>query len=173
MYREQPYLGVDVQSSGGLDGGRCLRLDFRVSHNEDYEAVQEFIPVVPRQTYTLSAYVRAEDITSDSGPRLRVLDVACPRCLEASTGSVVGTRDWSPASVTFTTGNETQFVRLSVWRPRGRAYPMEITGRFWLDKIVLLPVNDPGAPNSVVAPQGAPRLKRWRLAEAHGEVSLA
>ena len=60
MYREQPYLGVDVQSSGAPDGGRCLRLDFTVSHNEDYEPVQEFIPVVPRQTYTLTAYVRAE-----------------------------------------------------------------------------------------------------------------
>jgi hypothetical protein len=157
MYREQPYLGVDVQSSGAPDGGRCLRLDFRVSHNADYEPVQEFIPVGPRQTYTLTAYVRSEGITSDSGPRLRVLDAACPRCLEVSTESVVGTRDWSSASVTFTTGNETQLVRLSVWRPRGRAFPMEITGRFWLDKIVLLPVNDPGAPNPVVAPQGVPR----------------
>ena len=157
MYGGQPYLGVDVQSSGASDGGRCLRLDFTVSHNADYEPVQEFIPVVPRQTYTLSAYVRAEDITSDSGPRLRVLDAACPRCLEVSTESVVGTRDWSPTSVTFSTGTETRFVRLSVWRPRGRAYPMDITGRYWLDKIVLFPVNDPGAPNPVVPPQGVPR----------------
>ena len=157
MYREQPYLAVDVQSLGSPDGGRCLRLDFTVSQNQEYEPVQEFVAVMPRQSYTISGYVRAQDITSDSGPRLRVVDAACPHCLEVSTESVVGTRDWSPTSVTFTTGAETRFVRLSVWRPRSRTYPMEISGNFWLDRIMLSPAQEPGAPNPVVPPQGVPR----------------
>jgi len=155
-FRDEPYLEVDSQSPAAPDGGRCLRLDFTVSHNEEHEPVYQFVPVAPRQAYTLTAYVRSEGLTSDSGPRLRVLDAVCPRCLEVATEPVVGTRDWSPVSLTFTTGNESRFVRLSVWRPRGRTFPMDISGRFWLDKVVLLPVNDRGAANSAGAPQAAP-----------------
>ena len=112
--------------------------------------------MAPQQSYTLTAYGRSESLTSDSGPRLRVLDAACPRCLNVSTESVVGTKDWSPATVTFTTGSETRFVRLSVWRPRGRTFPMDISGRSWLDKVVLVPVNDRGAADSAIAPPAAP-----------------
>jgi pentatricopeptide repeat protein len=156
-YREQPYLDVDFQSVATSDRGRCLQLDFTVSHNVDYEPVYQFIPVAPRQTYMLTAAVRSEGITSDSGPRLRVLDAKCRGCVDVSTESVVGTRDWSPASITFTTGDETRFVQLSVWRPRGRTYPMDISGHFWLDKVVLLPAHGPGAQNSPVVAQPASR----------------
>ena len=155
-FREEPFLEVDAQSPAAPEGGRCLRLDFTVSHNEDYEPVSQFVPVAPEQSYTLTAYVRSESLTSDSGPRLRVLEAACPRCLDVSTESVVGTKDWSPTSVTFTTGSETRFVRLSVWRPRGRTFPMDISGRFWLDKVVLMPVNGRGAADSAIAPPAAP-----------------
>jgi hypothetical protein len=37
----------------------------------------------------------------------------------------------------FSTGAETQAVRLSVWRPPSRTFPMEISGSFWLDGVSL------------------------------------
>jgi tetratricopeptide (TPR) repeat protein len=144
-FRDEPYLELAAQSPGAVNGSRCLRVDFTVGHNDEHEPVSQYIPVAPQQTYTLSAYVRAEAITSDSGPRLRVLDAACPRCLEAVTDPVVGTRDWGMISLTFTTGDESRFVRLSVWRPRARTFPMDISGRFWLDKVAL--VAAPAAPH--------------------------
>jgi hypothetical protein len=30
-----------------------------------------------------------------------------------------------------------QVIRISVWRPRSRAFPMEISGQFWLDDVAV------------------------------------
>lgn len=136
-YRELPFVSVDFPDSGAYRGDRCLRLDFTVSRNDESEAVYQFVPVVPYQAYLLTAYTRSDNITSDSGPRLRVLDLACPSCLNIASETTVGTTPWHPVSLKFSTGAQTQVVRLSVWRPRSRTFPTEITGVFWLDAVSL------------------------------------
>jgi len=45
-------------------------------------------------------------------------------------------------------------VRLSLWRPRGRAFPTEISGSFWLDAVSL---SDTGL---AVAQAGTPDASR-------------
>jgi hypothetical protein len=132
-----PYLSLDFSDSGGYRGGRCLRLDFTVGQNDEYEAAYQIVPVAPNQAYVLTAYTRSESITSDSGPRLRVLDPACGACLDVSTETTVGTTPWHAVSLMFSTGPHAQVVRVSVWRPRSRSFPMEITGTFWLDAVSL------------------------------------
>ena len=130
------YLGFDFPSSGAYRGKRCFRLDFG-GRNEESEPLLQFVPVAPSQAYSLTAYVRSEDVTSDSGPRLRVLDPACPACLDVSSETTVGTTPWHALSLKFSTGAQTQVVRVSVRRPRGRTFPTEITGTFWLDAVTL------------------------------------
>ncbi|MGA7925158.1 MAG: hypothetical protein WCA20_04070, partial [Candidatus Sulfotelmatobacter sp.] len=66
------YLSVDFSAPGAYHGAHCLRVDFTVKRNNDYEPVYQIVPVLPNDTYTLEAYVRSEDITSDTGPSLRV-----------------------------------------------------------------------------------------------------
>ena len=83
-YLEGPYVSLDFGATPAYRGSRCLRLEFTVSRNEEFEPVYQFVPVVPNRSYLLSAYVRSEGITSDSGPRLRVTDPACGGCLDAS-----------------------------------------------------------------------------------------
>src|SRR5208283_5403688 len=95
----------------------------------------QIIPVAPNQAYALAAYVRSSDITSDSGPRLRVTDPACPRCLDASTDTTLASTPWRQVTLRFTAGAQTQAVRVSVWRARSRSFPMEISGSFWLDSV--------------------------------------
>ena len=135
--RETPYLSLAFPDSGAYRGSRCLRLDFTVGRNNESEAVYQLVPVVPYQAYSLSAYARSDNITSDSGPRLRVLDPACPTCLDVSSETTVGTTSWHPVSLKFLTGGQAQVVRVSVWRPRSRSFPTEITGTFWLDTVSL------------------------------------
>jgi hypothetical protein len=134
---EVPYLSLAFPDSGAYRGSRCLRLDFTVGRNDESEAVYQFVPVVPYQGYSLTAYARSNNITSDSGPRLRVLDPTCPACLDVSSETIVGTTPWHPVSLKFSTGAQAQVVRVSVWRPRSRAFPTEITGTFWLDAVSL------------------------------------
>jgi hypothetical protein len=85
--------------------------------------------------------VRSEEITSDSGPRLRIVDPACSECLDVSTEATLGTTGWHQVRLSFTPGAQTEFVRLSVWRPRSRSFPAEISGQWWVDAVSLKALN--------------------------------
>ncbi len=136
-FQQQRYLEFDFADRGAHGGQRALRLDFTVPNNAEYEPAYEFIPVSPGQSYILSAYVRSEHITSDSGPRLRVSDPQCAACLSVETPDTVGTVGWRRVAVQFTAPQTAQLLRLSLWRPRSRSFPMDISGQFWLDDVVL------------------------------------
>jgi hypothetical protein len=138
-FQELPYLATDFHDSSAAQGRRCLRIDFTVPRNDDVEPIFQLIPVRPNTTYTLTAQVRLSSITSDSGPRLRLTDPACPACLDTQSQGSVGTTPWHPLSLEFTTSAQTRLVRLAVWRPRSRAFPSQITGSFWVDEVLMKP----------------------------------
>jgi len=139
--RELPCVSVDFADRTSVQGARSLRIDFTVKRNEDYLPVYQLVPVGPNQTYELTAQVRSAEITSDSGPRLRVHDPGCPACLDVASAMTVGTTSWHPLSLTFVTGAQTQLVQLSMWRPRSRSFPTEIGGSFWVDAVSLRPLS--------------------------------
>jgi hypothetical protein len=140
-YQNQPGVAVDFSDPSAREGRRCLRLDFTVSSNQEYEPVYQLVPVRPNQEYVLTASARSVNIRSNSGPRLRVLDAQCPHGLDVATDTTVGSTPWHTLSARFSTGAETRFLRLAVWRPRSRSFPTEITGQFWLDAVSLHPQN--------------------------------
>jgi len=131
------YLALDFAAPGAYHGAHSLRVDFTVGSNNEYELVHQIVPVHSNRTYSLKAYVRSQDITSTSGPCLRVSDPQQRGFDDAISETTVGTTEWHPVSLSFSTGPETQSVRLSLWRLRGRIFPMEITGSFWLDAVTL------------------------------------
>ena len=137
---EASFLSFDFADPGAHQGNRCLRLNFTVKRNETYQPVYQLVPVVPGQAYQLAAYVRSEDITSDSGPRLHVFDPMHSESLDVSTETTVRTTPWHPVNLSFQTGPDARFVVVSVWRPRSRTFPPEISGSFWLDEVSLKPV---------------------------------
>jgi len=136
----QTYLEVDFANPSAHSGRRALQLHFTVRDNSEYEPVYQLVPVMPGQRYLLTAFVRSEEIASDSGPRLRVVDPKCPACLTVESEGTTGTSPWRQVVRPFQAGPETEAVRISIWRPRGRSYPMDITGRFWIDDVSLHPV---------------------------------
>jgi tetratricopeptide (TPR) repeat protein len=145
-FEPSTYAAVDFADASPYAGARCLRVDFPVSQNDDFEPVYQVLPVLPNQTYVLSAYVRSRDITSDSGPRLRVTDPACSDCLAVETKAALGSTPWHQVTARFTTGPQAQVVRLSLWRPHSRVFPMEISGTFWLDAVSVTAERVVGAP---------------------------
>ncbi|MGO9273895.1 MAG: tetratricopeptide repeat protein [Terriglobia bacterium] len=137
VYTDLPYLTVDFADSHAYQGRRCLRLDFTVPRNEESFPVYTFAPVEPGRPYRLQFYARSENIESDSGPRLRVFDPRCQSCLDVASEMTVGTTPWHPVDLDFTAGAQTKVVRIDLWRPRGRTFPNEISGSFWLDAVSL------------------------------------
>lgn len=134
---QMTYLAVDFAAPGAYHGAQCLRVDFTVNRNEQYEPTYQIVPVLPNRTYKLEAYVRSEDITSDTGPSLRVSDPQRLSFEEVMTDTTIGTTGWHPVQLSFSTGPETQTVRVSIWRPRGRTFPMGISGSLWVDSVSL------------------------------------
>lgn len=140
-YQKPLYFSLDFSALDAYQGAHCLRLSYDLGRNDEAEPVYQIVPVTPHQSYLLTAFARSKDLTSDSGPRLRVRDPSCPACLNVSTESTLGTTPWHPVWLTFSTGVHTRFVRLSVWRSRSRTFPTEITGDFWLDAVSVKPLN--------------------------------
>jgi hypothetical protein len=142
------YLAVDFSAPGAYHGAHCLRVDFTVSRNDEYEPAYQIVPVLPHHAYTLQAYVRSEDITSDTGPCLRVSDTQPAGFPDAISETTVGTTPWHPLRLSFSTGPQTRAVRLSFWRPRSRVFPTEISGTSWLDAVSLHGTDSQVVPNS-------------------------
>jgi hypothetical protein len=141
------FLAVDFSTPGAYHGARCLRVDFTVSRNAEYEPVYQIVPVQPQHAYSLEAFVRSEDITSDTGPCLRVSDTQAGGFADAISETTVGTTPWHSVHLSFSTGPRTQAVRLSFWRPRSRVFPMEISGTAWLDAVSLHETDSAVVPN--------------------------
>jgi len=145
------YLSIDFASSDAYQGARCLRVDFTGNRNEVYEPAYQVIPILPNHIYKLEAYVRSEDITSDTGPYLRVSDPQHLSFEDALSETTVGTTPWHSLRLSFSTGPEAQSARLSIWRPRGRTFPMGISGTFWVDSVSL---HDMGYAVEPASPEG-------------------
>jgi tetratricopeptide (TPR) repeat protein len=132
-----PFLNVDYSDPEAYHGSHSVRMDFTVGRNENYIGPLQFIPVVPNQDYLLKAYVRSQNITSDSGPRLQVIEPGCPTCMNALSETTQGTTPWHLVTLKFITGPNTHLVGVLVLRQRGRSFPNEITGSFWMDSVSL------------------------------------
>lgn len=135
--RQESFTRVRFDDSDAYQGRQCLKVDFTVRQNEDYEPAYEIVPVTPDHTYLLQAYVRSDGISSDCGPRLRVVDPDCSSCLDASTTGTVGTTGWHRVSMRVSTSPATRLLKIAVWRPLCQTYPTEISGTFWLDAVSL------------------------------------
>jgi tetratricopeptide (TPR) repeat protein len=135
-----PALFITRESENDYRGEYALRVDFTVPANDDDEPVYQLVAVLPNHCYRLAAYVRSDSITSGSGPRLQVRDPFCDSCLDQATTPVTDSSSWHQLQLNFSTGAATRLVRVSLWRPRSRSFPFEITGTFWLDDVSLISI---------------------------------
>ena len=136
-YGQPSYLILNFADSQAYKGRRSLRLDFEAGHNEDFEPTYEIVPVKPSRPYLLTAFIRSEGITSDSGPRLHVVDATDPHNLNVAGESTAGTTAWHSVQLRFVTGPRTEAIQISIWRPKSRTFPGLISGSVWIDDVSL------------------------------------
>jgi tetratricopeptide (TPR) repeat protein len=148
-YQSLRFVSVAFSAAAAHSGSRSARIEFTEGRNEESEPIYQRVPVQPGQSYLLTAFVRTEGITSDTGPRLRVLDSRCTACVDATTEPTIGTTPWHQVHVSFTTGPQTSSVKISVWRTCSRAFPFDITGTFWLDDVSLTTAQPDLAPGTL------------------------
>ena len=129
------YAGLDTATFHSP--GHSLSVQFTGNQNLNYHQIFQFIKVSPNHKYQLDAFMKTQNITSDSGPRLEVVDAYDPRVLDKFTPGMTGTSGgWNPLNMEFATGPRTQVLLILLVRPPSKADDNTgITGKVWLDDV--------------------------------------
>jgi hypothetical protein len=130
---------VIEDAANGADGTKSLRLDFDGTQNLEYGHVFQYVPVTPNTVYTFSAQIRAQGITTDSGPRFEVLDAYDPSKLSVSTENMIGSSDWSAHPLEFETKPDTRMLIIKIARPVSHKLGNRLAGTVWIARVTLLP----------------------------------
>jgi hypothetical protein len=129
------YAGTDTATFHSP--GHSLSVQFTGNQNLNYHQTFQFVKVSPNHEYQLNAFMKTQNITSDSGPRLEVVDAYDPRSLDKFTSGMTGTSGgWNPLNMDFKTGPKAQLLLVLLVRPPSKADDdTTITGRVWLDDV--------------------------------------
>lgn len=141
-WRIYPAVGVRVSLVPVEEAGaRALRVEFTGRENLRYSQVFQYVPAEPRRRYRFRVRVRGENLTTDSGPRLEVLDADAPGVLLGSTPPVLGTVDWRADELELRSGPATHILVIRLSRPPSRRFDSRIAGCFWFTDVRLEPLD--------------------------------
>ncbi len=132
MRCDQVDVAFDTREVHG--GARSLRFEFAGPPVAD-AGVYQYVPVQPNTAYRLTAFVKAEEINTASGPRLAVEDSSAAQLL-GTTDEFRDSSAWRQRALEFSTGPDTRLVAVRVVRRPGN---LLIQGTLWLDDVELLP----------------------------------
>jgi tetratricopeptide (TPR) repeat protein len=140
-WRWSPVLGVAIgfDSQPSPEGSRPVRLDFSGGSNVNLTAPFEFVPVQPSASYHFHAYMRTEDITTESGLRFAIFDPNHANVVSVLTDDFTGTHAWTAIDADLTTGPETRFLVVQVTRSPSRLFDNKLGGTGWIADISLVP----------------------------------
>lgn len=122
-------------------GEKSLRVGFTGGMNLDYAGVHELVPVQADTSYEFQAYMRTEDITTESGMCFEILDPRHPETEGFRTQALTGTKDWTAVRVTVKTSPETHFVDVRLRRLPSRLFDNKLGGTVWVDDVTLIPIS--------------------------------
>lgn len=139
-WRWSPVQGatIDFDSQPGPDGSRALRLDFTGGSNINLGAPWQFVPVQPQTTYHFHASMRTEDITTESGLRFSIFDPNHPNAVGVLTENLTGTHPWNALDTNVTTGAETHFLLVRLFRAPSRLFDNQLGGTVWIAGVSLM-----------------------------------
>jgi hypothetical protein len=121
--------------------GRAIKVTFAGKANISYWHVYQFVRVEPKHKYRLQAFLKTAGITTDSGPRLRVIDSYDAAKLMIFSDSLTGTtRGWDQVILDFATGPATELIVVSLARLPSAKLDNLIAGTVWLDDVSLTPL---------------------------------
>lgn len=124
-------------NAGALSGSYCLRIRFQGDSNTSYVNAMQRVRILPGN-YTLQAWVRTDQITTNEGPRLLVADAESQDRLRVVTDSFTGTLPWTEVKVSFRVPQGTNVICLGVTRLPSAKFDNKIAGTFWMDHVSLV-----------------------------------
>jgi tetratricopeptide (TPR) repeat protein len=138
--KSAPQMQAGIDADKSHEGGRSLRMAFRVPANLEQVNVSQLIAVLPQTDYDFECYVSTEKLETGSAPQVQILDAASGSVLASSAQAPGGTNDWNRISLTFKTGDTTQGVILKIVRVScsDEQTPVcPIFGSVWYDDVII------------------------------------
>lgn len=141
---------VGLDSSVYHSATHSLLIQFPGTQNFEYRNVYQFVLVAPNRHYRLTAFMKTDGITTDSGPRIEVRDAYNPAALDKYSDALTGTTAaWHSLTIDFKTGPKTNLAFVVIARPASGEFENKIAGRVWVDDVSLVPESGrPGAGSS-------------------------
>jgi tetratricopeptide (TPR) repeat protein len=139
-------MGIDTTNPHS--GKRSLRVDFTGGSNLDFHHVSQIVAVKPMTHYHFRAYLRTEEISTESGPRFVIYDPHHLNGLLFQTTDLTGTQPWTPVEVDVTTGPQTHILLVMLRRFESRLFDNRLSGTVWVDDVSFTPVLEPPAQTS-------------------------
>jgi len=133
------YAGID--STHYHSASHSLLVQFSGKSNINCQNTFQWVQVSPGRSYRLSAFLKTQGITTDSGPRLMVQDAYNPKALTKFSEDVEGSSsDWNQVMLDFKTGPRTELLTVGLARLPSQKLDNQIAGRVWLDDVNLAPL---------------------------------
>jgi tetratricopeptide (TPR) repeat protein len=140
-------VAVDFDVAPPSSGVRSVRLDFGGGTNLELSQPMQYVPVEPRRTYHFHAYMRTEEITTESGMRFSLVDPNHDDAVNMLTDNFVGSHNWTALDLDLTTSAQTHFLLLRLLRAGSRLFENKLSGTVWIADVSLIPEEDLGTPS--------------------------
>ncbi len=131
---------IDFDIAPPALGGRSVRLEFGGGLNIGLITPSQFVPVEPNHTYHFRGNIRTDHITTESGMRFSIVDPHHPAEVNLFTENLTGTNLWTEENADVTTGADTHFLQIHLYRNPSRLFDNKLSGTVWIAGISLVPV---------------------------------
>jgi tetratricopeptide (TPR) repeat protein len=119
-------------------GMRSLQVRFDGKRNVDFHDVCQFVLVSPEVNYDLSAWLRTDTLTTNSGIFLR-LNTPFNDAVGATTPQVTGTIPWTRFNIEWKAARDVHIAQICLVRLQSQKLDNRISGSVWLDDVTLVP----------------------------------
>lgn len=131
---DKPEIGANLEEKHG--GNQSMVLVFRRVRSE-FREVEQIVAVESNKRYRLEFFVKSTNLKPENALRIDVIDTIGDKIIASSMPFAAGTTDWQSLNVDFTTGAETQGVKIRLARMPCTVAPCEINGLVRLDDFSL------------------------------------
>jgi tetratricopeptide (TPR) repeat protein len=138
-WTDLPGAEMSFASEPAPNGSRAVRVDFGGGANLAVDAPFQYVPVEPNRTYHFHGFMRAQEITTESGMRFAIADPNHPGAASLTTDSFTGSHPWTAIDGDVTTGPQTRFLVIRLLRTPSRLFDNRIEGTVWIASISLVP----------------------------------
>lgn len=132
-------VGIGPQSQEKHSGSRALRITFDGRSNLSFQDVCHVVPLQPAASYRFSAWVRAQDLSTDQGLHFVLSGFGGALAPPLATKDLLGNFDWQEVAADWTPPEGALEAQICLARLPSDQPDSKIHGTLWLDDVSLVP----------------------------------